>query len=59
MTNTATELTAVGNGNSLAGLVIEHHARAHTSEFISTCAEEMCRVAQQVADFDVLLGLGA
>lgn len=59
MTNTATEKTLVGSGNSLAELVIDYHQRAHTSEYISTCNEEMCQVAQQVADFDFLLCVNA
>lgn len=59
MTNTATEHRVISAGDSLAGLVLDYHQRAHTSEFISTCSEEMCRVAQQVAEWDSLLGVDA
>lgn len=49
------EAVPVGYGTDLAALVLRYHQRAHTSEFISECAEEMCRVAQDVAEFAPLL----
>lgn len=54
------ERVAVGNGTDLASLVVAYHRRAHTAVFVSECAEDMCRCANEVIELDALmLGLDA
>lgn len=59
MSHATLEADPVAYGTDLAAQVLAYHQRAHTSEYISTCVEEMCRTAQQVAEFDSLLGVDA
>ena len=49
------ERVAVGNGSDLASLVVAYHRRAHMSVFISECAEDMCRTANEVIELDSLM----
>lgn len=46
--------TAVDAGSDLASLVVAYHRRAHTSDSVKDCAEQMCKVAMECVELDAM-----
>ena len=53
MSTTTLEKTAVDTGSDLAGLVIAYH-RMHHMKDPDECTHEMCRVAHECLDLDLM-----